>query len=298
MTKPDNRFRYVIIALTLFLAAVVFLLDYFLPLGIAVTALYSLVILFSMFANSPKLLLYTAAICSVFLAFGFYLSTPFLVPLWIVFLNRALFLVAIWITAFLGLRLLYLRRRLQESENELRQTNQSLERMANHDSLTGVANRRFFDELLEAECERANRGDTPLTLLMIDVDLFKQYNDIHGHQAGDECLQRVAWAIQDRLRRPSDIVARYGGEEFAVILPVTAEAGALERAEDIRKTVEELAIRYSDRGMKKSVTVSVGVACQWPNVQRLKPEKIIGASDAALYRAKKEGRNCVIMDED
>lgn len=298
ITRPVNRVHYGIIALILFLAVAVFLLDFFLPLGIAVTALYSLVILLAMLANSPQLLLYTAAMCSVFLVIGFYLSSPLHVPLWIVFLNRSLFLVAIWVTAILGVRLLYFRRKLEESENNLKQTNQSLERMVHHDSLTGVTNRRFFDDALEAECERANRGETPLTLLMIDVDLFKQFNDINGHQAGDLCLQRIAWAIQDRLRRPSDIVARYGGEEFAVILPVTAEAGALERAEDVRKTVEELAILYRDEGSEKPVTVSVGVACLWPHVQWLKPENIIGKADAALYRAKKEGRNCVRMIED
>ena len=298
MTKTAESVRYDTVALIWFLAIAVFLLDILIPLGIAVTALYSLIILLSLIANSPRVTLFIAAGCMGFLVFGFFVSSPVHVPLWIVILNRSLFLVVICVTTILGVRLLKSRQELRENEIELKRINQSLEQMVHHDSLTGVANRRYFDEALEAECERANRGETPLTLLMIDVDLFKQFNDIHGHQAGDECLIRIAQAIRSKLRRPSDTVARYGGEEFAVVLPVTAEAGALERAEDIRKTVEKLGIEYTVQGKKRTVTVSIGVACLWPNVQRLRPESIIGASDAALYRAKKDGRSCVRMAED
>jgi diguanylate cyclase (GGDEF)-like protein len=291
------RFDIIIIVICALMAAAVFFLDVYVPPRFAVDALYSLIIVVSLTSGNIQAIRFFAWACTALLLVGYFISVSSILPNWLLMLNRMLFLLVIWITAILGMRLTQAQVQLRKNENELKDINQSLERMAHHDSLTGVANRRFFDDVLEAECERANRGETPLTLLMVDVDLFKEYNDIHGHLAGDECLQRIAWAIQDKLRRPSDMVARYGGEEFAVILPVTAEAGAQERAEDIRKTIEGLAIHHDNQEMSRQVTVSVGVACLWPHVQRLKPETIIGASDAALYRAKKDGRNCVRMTE-
>jgi diguanylate cyclase (GGDEF)-like protein len=215
------------------------------------------------------------------------------VPLWIVLLNTAIILVVIWISAFLVILLEKAQLQLMQQETKLQKANRELQQAARHDSLTGVANRRYFDEELVAECERANRGETPLALLMVDVDFFKPYNDIKGHQAGDECLTRIAQAIADRLRRPGDLVARYGGEEFAVILPVTTQDGAAERAEGIRQAVEQLGIYHPDPRVNGPTTISVGVASIWPGARRVTPATLIGAADAALYRAKNEGRNCV-----
>lgn len=297
MTKAADNLRYDIIALCLFLAMAVFLLDISVPLGISVGALYSLIVLLSLASNNSQVTLYLTAGCAALLIVGFIVSSPAHVPLWIVLLNRALYLMVIWITARFGMRLQKVQRQLLVHEAGLQQINRELEQQARHDSLTGVANRRYFDEALEAECERANRGETPLALLMVDVDFFKPYNDIKGHQAGDVCLARIAQAIADRLRRPGDLVARYGGEEFAVILPVTTQDGAAERAEGIRQAVERLAIYHPDPRVNGPTTISVGVASIWPGAQRVTPAALISAADAALYRAKNEGRNCVRIAE-
>lgn len=297
MTKAADNLRYDIIALCLLLAVTVFLLDIFVPLGIAVVALYSLIILISLLSGNSRVTLYTAVGCSTLLVSGIFITSPLHVPLWIVVLNRGLFLVVIWITAILGIRLEKAQRRLKMQDTQLQEANRDLEDLARHDSLTGVANRRDFDEELELECERANRGGTPLALLMIDVDFFKPYNDIKGHQAGDVCLTSVAQAIQNTLRRPGDLVARYGGEEFAVVLPVTTLEGAIERAEDIRKAVKQLAIHNPAPQVNGPITISVGVASVWSGASKVEPETIISAADAALYRAKNDGRDCVRIAE-
>lgn len=297
MTKAAHNLRYDIIALCLLLAMAVFLLDISVPHGISVGALYSLIVLLSLASNNSLVTLYTTAGCAALLIVGFISTSPENVPLWIVLLNRSLYLAVIWITAKFGMRLQQAQQQLLAQEAGLQQINRELEQQARHDGLTGVANRRYFDAELEAECERANRGETPLALLMVDVDFFKPYNDIKGHQAGDECLTRVAQAIADRLRRPGDLVARYGGEEFAVILPVTTQDGAMERAEGIRQAVERLDIYHPDPRVNGPVTISVGVASIWPGAQRVTPPALIGAADAALYHAKNNGRNCVRISE-
>lgn len=298
MTNAADNLRYDIIALCLLLAMAVFLLDISVPLGISVGALYSLIVLLSLASNNSLVTLYITAGCAALLIVGFFIaSSPEHVPLWIVLLNRALYLIVIWITAKFGMRLQKAQQQLLAQETGLQQINRELEQQVRHDSLTGVANRRYFDEELEAECERANRGETPLALLMVDVDFFKPYNDIKGHQAGDECLTRIAQAIADRLRRPGDLVARYGGEEFAVILPVTTQDGAAERAEGIRQAVERLGIYHPDPRVNGPATISVGVASIWPGTRRVTPAALIGAADAALYRAKNDGRNCVRIAE-
>ncbi len=297
MTKAADKLRYDIIAICLLLAMSVFLLDISVPLGISVGALYSLIVLFSLGSNNSLVTLYITVGCAALLILGFIAGSPVHVPLWIVLLNRTLYLIVIGITAKFGMRLQQAQQQLLAHEAGLKQINRELEQQARHDSLTGVANRRYFDEALEAECERANRGETPLALLMVDVDYFKPYNDIKGHQAGDECLTRIAYAIADRLRRPGDLVARYGGEEFAVILPITTQDGAAERAEGIRETVERLGIYHPDPRVNGPTTISVGVASIWPGTQRVTPATLIGAADGALYRAKTDGRNCVRVAE-
>ncbi|WP_343733257.1 diguanylate cyclase [Duganella sp.] len=161
------------------------------------------------------------------------------------------------------------------------------------DGLTGIANRRHFDVAMEKEHRRAKRGGTPLSLLMIDIDHFKAYNDHYGHQKGDQCLIQVAAALAGMLKRPCDLMARYGGEEFAMILPDTEPEQAWRMAEAIRARTQELAIpheRNSDPSQR--VTVSIGIATQQADAP-LETEALIGAADRALYQAKRTGRNRV-----
>lgn len=167
----------------------------------------------------------------------------------------------------------------------------ALELLATQDSVTGIANRRRFDELLQFEWNRAMRDSKVLTLLMIDVDYFKSYNDTYGHQAGDACLRRVATAISECVQRTVDVAARYGGEEFAVILPNATLSGAMIVAERIRSAVEKLDL--SEPGMHGAkITISIGVANVTP-MQAGGFKNLVSAADAALYHAKRGGRNRV-----
>ena len=161
------------------------------------------------------------------------------------------------------------------------------------DGLTGIANRRNFDETIEKEFRRAKRTPAPLSLIMIDIDYFKAYNDLYGHQKGDQCLIQVALALTEVLQRPSDLVARYGGEEFAIILPDTNADGALKIGEALRTTVEILGIEHGYSHTAKHVTISVGVATRLPE-QDTEIATLIGAADRSLYEAKNSGRNRVV----
>jgi diguanylate cyclase (GGDEF)-like protein len=157
--------------------------------------------------------------------------------------------------------------------------------------LTGIPNRRQFDETLTTEWNRARRDDQKLMLAMLDVDLFKQYNDRYGHQAGDEVLRRVAAELTVHVRRNGDFVARYGGEEFAIILQSTSEEHALAFADTICREIEQLQVPH-DMSPFKSLTVSVGVAVVAPDAQSSITD-FLKAADTALYRAKQQGRNRV-----
>ena len=172
--------------------------------------------------------------------------------------------------------------------------NDRLEQMAITDGLTGLANRRHFNMTLDREWRQARRNQNGLTLLMIDIDWFKGYNDRLGHLAGDDCLRRVAAAIASGVRRPSDLAARYGGEEFAVILPGTDEAGGLTVAERIRAAVTGLGLRHPVTG--KPVSVSIGVSTTRPAPDAAEAG-LVAASDAALYRAKDSGRTRVVAHQ-
>jgi diguanylate cyclase (GGDEF)-like protein len=157
------------------------------------------------------------------------------------------------------------------------------------DPLTGIANRRRFDTVLELEWNRATRVRQPLSLLMIDVDFFKSLNDRFGHRSGDECLVQIAHTLRDCLPRSGDLVARYGGEEFAVILPLTGQAGAESVAARMQQAVRDLNIE-NDPAKSPFVTVSTGIATyEFP--QRASFTDLVDASDRALYRAKQNGRN-------
>lgn len=183
---------------------------------------------------------------------------------------------------------------LRQSQRELAEANVQLQRLAALDSLTGIANRRRFDEMLRLEWQRGQRDKQPLTLLLCDVDFFKRYNDSFGHQAGDLCLKKVAAVLTERLKRPADLAARFGGEEFAIMLPDTALAGAMVVGEACRRHLEALAIENPEAETELScVTMSVGVASVVPSPQS-SVEQLIARADRALYAAKHAGRNRVV----
>lgn len=171
---------------------------------------------------------------------------------------------------------------------------EQLSREALTDALTGLANRRAFDETLQREWKRSVRDKTPLSLTLIDLDRFKSFNDDHGHPAGDACLKAVAGAVARAIHRPADQAARYGGEELAVILPGADAGGAAQVAEAIRASIEALAVLHpsSPSGL---VTASLGVATAGPSNQHIirSPEALLEMADAALYGAKASGRNRV-----
>ncbi|HLX61671.1 MAG TPA: diguanylate cyclase [Planctomycetota bacterium] len=300
------RARYDIVAICGVLALLILALDVAAPMGIAGGALYVTVVAFSLLADSATITWRVAGVLTLLTILGGLL--PQLLPvnflhrtgtesIWIILANRGVSLIVIWMTATMGVRLLRVKRQVIEHGIELHRMNVELHRIARHDALTGVANRRHFDESLRQEFLRAMRDKSPLSLLMIDVDHFKQYNDKNGHQAGDVCLVRVAQAIQSSLRRPADLVARYGGEEFAVILPSTNVGGASERAEAIRRKIEEMQVERPGTQENTSVTVSVGVAVAIPGDMGANPTKLIAAADGALFQVKQKGRNSVALAE-
>ncbi|MDG2033186.1 MAG: diguanylate cyclase [Rhodospirillales bacterium] len=176
--------------------------------------------------------------------------------------------------------------------NHLSQKRQldKLEIMSAVDALTGVPNRRRFDEYMDQEWRRGNRDQYSLALLMIDIDHFKKYNDTYGHQKGDECLRLVAHEIQQHLRRPSDMVARYGGEEFSIILPDTPLAAALALADRIRSGVEDLNLEHTGSEPFGHITISIGVATKVPKTDH-SIVSFIEAADKNLYTSKDRGRN-------
>lgn len=167
-----------------------------------------------------------------------------------------------------------------------------LERLAAIDGLTEIPNRRQFDCVLKREWERSRRTQNPLSLILIDIDFFKNYNDFYGHTSGDECLVKVARMLAYSVKRATDLVARYGGEEFAVILPETNLKPAIEIAETVRKNVESLQISHATSPVSEWVTLSLGVAAIVPGRDAV-PKHLIDRADRALYRAKAGGRNQV-----
>lgn len=176
---------------------------------------------------------------------------------------------------------------------ELKRQKDLLREISHRDGLTGLANRRAFDEQIEQEWRRSVRAQGPLSLLMVDVDQFKSYNDKYGHLAGDDCLRRVAQAMYQACKRAGDMVARYGGEEFACILPKTDHEGACVVASAMRANVEALKIRNAVSRISLWVTVSVGAATAWPT-RAMQAEGVLTFADSLLYEAKRTGRNRVI----
>lgn len=169
-----------------------------------------------------------------------------------------------------------------------------LESLANIDALTEIPNRRHFDRILQEECRRASRSGQTLSLAMLDVDFFKQYNDHYGHAMGDRTLRAIATALRTGLHRPADLCARYGGEEFVLILPDTDHGGAITVADNIRASIEQLAIPHEHSAVSAYVTISVGMAsCAGEQMQMTRPEELLALADSCLYQAKAHGRNRV-----
>ncbi|PSR16019.1 hypothetical protein C8255_20075 [filamentous cyanobacterium CCP3] len=186
---------------------------------------------------------------------------------------------------------------LSATNQALEQANQRLNELSHRDALTQLANRRYFDTVLQREWKQMARSRLPLSLIMFDVDYFKQFNDRHGHPAGDDCLVTVAQTSQQVINRATDVLARYGGEEFAVILPQTNLAGAASLAEAIRTSIRNLNIvNFETATETVHVTVSLGVACQIPN-RNTSLQTLIAAADEALYQAKQTGRNRTVCSE-
>ncbi|MBG0776002.1 MAG: diguanylate cyclase [Desulfovibrionaceae bacterium] len=173
---------------------------------------------------------------------------------------------------------------------DLKRKQELLEASAFLDPLTEIPNRRRFDEIMDKEWHRALRSNQELSLIYMDVDHFKSYNDTYGHGRGDECLRRVARAIQESLRRAGDFVARWGGEEFAAVLPYTGAAEALQVAGQIKASVDALAIEHEGSDVAPIVTLSMGVATVRPCVEAAEKD-LLDAADKALYAAKAQGRN-------
>jgi len=177
--------------------------------------------------------------------------------------------------------------------SEVEQGNQRLDELSRFDALTELANRRHFDEFLQQLWSRAQQNGDELALLMMDIDHFKRYNDHYGHPAGDACLKAVAGALRAHLRKPGDLVARLGGEEFIAVLSRTSLPLALAAAERVREGVAHLGIAHDAAPGFTTVTLSIGVATMVPGAPGSSPAALMAAADAALYRAKANGRNTV-----
>ncbi|MEM1395344.1 MAG: diguanylate cyclase [Cyanobacteria bacterium P01_H01_bin.150] len=175
---------------------------------------------------------------------------------------------------------------------KLKIANQQLQLLANSDGLTGLANRRYFDDYFQQQWKRLSREQKFLSLIMFDVDYFKNYNDTYGHLLGDECLRKIANVLKKVIKRPADLVARYGGEEFIILLPNTDLEGTIHLAEKINLDIESLDIPHCNSDVSHRVTVSLGLATAIPQLNIL-PPTLIAAADKMLYKAKSAGRNCI-----
>ena len=177
---------------------------------------------------------------------------------------------------------------------QLEQANRELQQLATTDDLTGVANRRQFEQILNQEWPRLSREQKPLSLIMCDIDCFKAYNDTYGHPAGDRCIQSVSQVLEQATQRSTDLVTRYGGEEFAIILPNTDASGALQVARRIRHYLAALKLSHESSPVSERITLSIGVATKIPNLKET-PVTLVQSADDALYQAKAEGRDRLVQ---
>ena len=190
-------------------------------------------------------------------------------------------------------RIIQMRQSLLVLTRKLDAANQELRRLSSLDGLTGIANRRRFDDYIARAWRKATRAQTPLSLIMADIDFFKPYNDSYGHLSGDECLKSVARVLAGSLKRPGDLASRFGGEEFAIVLEETGLSGASHVAECIRESVERLGLTHRDSPVAAVVTVSLGVATSLPR-PGLTADALLRLADYKLYEAKQTGRNRVL----
>ena len=212
----------------------------------------------------------------------------------------AFFVCFLLITGFVAAYLRMLSRRSFEIESvaeqrnrALQEANKKLAHLSQTDGLTQIANRRFFDDSFSREWKRARRERKPVSLVLFDLDFFKQYNDQYGHLRGDECLRNIAELVASVINRPGDLFARFGGEEFILLLPNTPETGAWAIAEQCRELVESLAIAHHKSSIAEVVTISVGVCSLIPE-DDMTEHDMLDLTDQALYCAKDRGRNLVV----
>lgn len=207
----------------------------------------------------------------------------------------------LWIVGIFSLTYFFNQARLyaqeqKRTQNKLLHLNQELENLSFKDALTDIANRRSFDNALNREWKQARRSQIPLSLVMVDVDFFKIYNDYYGHQQGDDCLKAIAQALAEVIKRPKDMVARYGGEEFVLLLPETELQDAIQIAEECRERILALRMEFELSEISDIVTISLGVCATIPQRDDT-PALLLKAADRALYNAKKMGRNRVEKDQ-
>jgi diguanylate cyclase (GGDEF)-like protein len=167
-----------------------------------------------------------------------------------------------------------------------------LVRLSNEDGLTNLFNRRYFNEIIEHEWERSERSNEPLSVIFVDIDYFKPYNDTYGHLQGDAALVQVAQILKRNMRRSSDVAARYGGEEFILLLPNTPSAGAQVVANNIMKAIDSLEIEHKSSSVAAHLTLSIGVST-WHNESDMNPNKLMAQADEAVYQAKADGRHTI-----
>ena len=181
----------------------------------------------------------------------------------------------------------------KQLEDELLEANNKLKVISYQDGLTGLANRRLYDKTLEEEWNRALRSQSPVSMILVDIDRFKEFNDHYGHLEGDQCLQRIAEVLNGFTKRYGDLCVRYGGEEFVLLLPNTEAHTIVVLAEKIRESIESMEIPHEFSGVSQYVTVSIGVASVIPEVGQLSSTLFLEA-DKMLYQAKQNNRNCVV----
>ncbi len=262
------------------MAGIIFAADLYIPLGVAFGVAYIIVILITLQTPYRHAVIIAAIITTILELLGLvFLQESG--EAWISYFNRAIAVFAIWITVIQGLI-------NKEFNEELNEKNETLKMISLTDALTGINNRRFFDSFINREWKRAIRNKSFISVIIVDIDFFKLYNDNYGHIEGDNALKKVAEKLSNMVFRPGDQVARYGGEEFALVLTDTREARQV--AERCRQSIMELKIPHEYSPVEKIITVSAGFCTVIPKKGNA-PSLVIDAADRALYKAKENGRN-------
>lgn len=206
--------------------------------------------------------------------------------------KSSIFLIIQWFIAFVALRLYWNK---LDNFSELTKAYSLVEKMSITDSLTGLYNRGYFDMILEKEFRRMFRTKDQISIIMIDIDYFKAYNDTYGHLKGDDCLKTIASIMNSCIKRPQDIIARYGGEEFVCVLPQTDKAGAISIASNIKNSIESMNIPHKNSKVAKHITISIGIATSICD-ENITEKDILKIADKNLYKAKENGRNQVFSN--